>query len=500
MNQIGNSLCRDRIFAVSISYNTKNADKRFDLKRKTQVLYIGVAVLLAGLFNAMLLQKLLLKQEKRGQQNVESRLPTGDYLPDAENPLIRVVIKTDGFKQVTHSEVRLSAERGLDIVVKAMSDTKEQGDFTSANIKQQLAPGEILTLTPDHELFKHGSIRITPKFKDGDSQTETLFDASSTQISSDDNARITINSLTRGYGTPSYRGIMELYSTPEGIVIVNELPVEEYLCAVVPSEMPASYEAEALKCQAICARSYAYCQMLVYGYPEYYAHVDDSVSYQVYGNSKEQESTTSAVKETSGKKLWYQNQVVKTYYYSTSCGHSTSVEAWGTKLVDSNKYLKGVPICDEQGNAYERNLPWYKWEAIIAQETLENLIELNTGKEIGDLKSIAITKQGVGGIALEVTVVGTLKTITIDTENKIRAALGGSGYQITKQDGKVINSSKLLPSAFFTIEKNGKSYIIKGGGYGHGIGMSQNGANEIAKNGKTHEEILQIFYPGTQVQ
>ena len=95
---------------------------------------------------------------------------------------------------------------------------------------------------------------------------------------------------------------------------------------------------------------------------------------------------------------------------------------------------------------------------------------------------------------------GTAKTITIDTENKIRSALGGSGYQITKQDGTVIESTRLLPSAFFTVAKNGENYIIKGGGYGHGIGMSQNGANEMAKAGKTHVEILKFFYPGTQVK
>ncbi len=450
------------------------------MKRKIQVLYIGVAVLFAALFNVVLLQMLPFKQEKQEQQNIESRLPTGDYLPDSKNPLIRVVIKTNGFQGIAHAEVKLSAECGLDI----------KGS-QSEEITQEIAQGEVLTLTPDHPLFKEGSILVMPKANK---------EAGSIQITAGSSARITINSLNRGCGTPSYRGIIELFSTPEGIVIVNELPVEEYLYAVVPSEMPASYEMEALKCQAVCARSYAYCQMLTYGYPEYYAHVDDSVSYQVYGNSKEQETTTRAVKETSGKKLWYQNQVVKTYYYSTSAGHSTSVEAWGTTLSDSNSYLKGVPICDEQGIAYEEKLPWYRWEANVPQELLGNLIELNTGKEIGNLVNIEVTKQGVGGIALELKITGSSKTITIATENKIRKALGGSGYEITKQDGTVIKSSNLLPSAFFTIEKNGKSYIIKGRGYGHGIGMSQNGANEIAKSGKTYEQILQFFYPNTQVK
>ena len=446
------------------------------LKRRIQAIYIGIAVLVVALLIVILLHTLLIKRENEKQQNVESRLPTGDYLPDAEKPLIRVVIKTDGFKQTAHPEVKISAKHGLVINV-TRAETTTDGEITQTT--QELAAGETLTLTPNHELFQTGSLRITTK---------------------QDSDRIIINSLTRGYGIPSYRGILELFSTAEGIVIVNELPVEEYLYAVVPSEMPASYHAEALKCQAICARSYAYCQMQTFGYPEYYAHVDDSVSYQVYGNSKEQEATTQAVNETAGKRLTFQNQVVKTYYYSTSCGHSTSVEAWGTELSDSNNYLQGVAICGEDGSAYEADLPWYRWEAIISSQTLCNLIELNTGKEIGNLKKLEITKQGTGGIALQITVTGTAKTITIDTENKIRSALGGSGYQITKQDGTVIESTRLLPSAFFTVAKNGENYIIKGGGYGHGIGMSQNGANEMAKAGKTHVEILKFFYPGTQVK
>lgn len=419
----------------------------------------------------------MLVTPKRGgvQQNVESRLPTGNYLPDAKNPLIRVVIKTNGFKQIAHSEVCVSSEQGL--IIKT-GGTREDNK-KSNQISQKHAPNERFAITPEHELFQTGSIRIEPK-QAGDC--------------------ITIHSLTRGCGTPNYRGVLELFSTAEGIVIVNELPVEEYLYAVVPSEMPASYHAEALKCQAVCARSYAYCQMQAFGYPEYYAHVDDSVSYQVYGNSKVQESTTSAVNGTSGKKLWYQNQVVKTYYYSTSSGHSTSVEAWGTKLTVDNQYLQGVAICDVQGIAYEKELPWYRWEAAIPGETLCNIIELNTKQEIGKLKNIEITKKGVGDIVLQLTITGTTETITVETENKIRSVLGGSGYQITKQDGTVIQSTNLLPSAFFTVAKTGENYIIKGGGYGHGIGMSQNGSNEMAKAGMTYEQILQFFYPDAQVR
>ena len=97
---------------------------------------------------------------------------------------------------------------------------------------------------------------------------------------------------------PSYAGILDLYATSEGIVIINELPVESYLGKVVPSEMPASYQKEALKAQAVCARNYAERQMEDYAYPEYQAHVNDSTDYQVY-NSAQQDTSTEAVRETA---------------------------------------------------------------------------------------------------------------------------------------------------------------------------------------------------------
>lgn len=434
------------------------------MKKNIQLPYIGIALLLVILLDLFLINGMRQK-EVQTQTSIESKMPSGNYLPDSENPLIRVVIKNNGFKEITHNEVQVCAENGLIIAY-----GKDQ---------IEIMPGEVFSIAPGDLKFQNGNILIE------------------TKVETD---RIEIRTLSRGCGIPSYRGIMELFSTAEGIVIVNEIPLEEYLYAVVPSEMPASYESEALKCQAICARSYAYCQMFAFAYPEYSAHVDDSTSFQVYGNSREQESTRRALQETAGEKLYYKNQVIKTYYYSTSCGHSTSVEAWGTELTDENAYLQGGSLCDENGKAYEEELPWFRWKAVISKQTLENLIELNAGKEIGTLQDVSVTKVGVGGIALQIVAKGTKGSITVDTENKIRKVLGGSGYKIEKQDGTVIESTKLLPSAFFSIEKNGKNYIIKGGGYGHGIGMSQNGAQEMAKDGINYKEILQIFYPGTEVK
>ena len=108
---------------------------------------------------------------------------------------------------------------------------------------------------PDDSRFQSGNIRIQTK-----------------------EGEITVNSLKRGYGSPSYQGILELRTTAEGIAIINELPVENYLCRVVPSEMPSGYEIEALKAQAVCARSYAYRQMAEYGYAFQFNTTEDDLT------------------------------------------------------------------------------------------------------------------------------------------------------------------------------------------------------------------------------
>lgn len=432
-------------------------------KYRKYISYAGV--LLSVMVVAVLGTTILSAKKTTKQLELESKLPERTVPKKEEEKKIRVLIKTEGFKNETHIRVEVKSSSGL-IIQAGETKKKVKGKKTYA-------------ITPDYKLFKQGSVVIKPK-KKGD--------------------KITLVGLKRGYEEPSYRGTLELYKTAEGIAVVNEVSVEEYLYAVVPSEMPPSYEIEALKTQAVCARSYAYCQMQEYSYPEYKAHVDDSTTFQVYGNCKEAERTTKAVNDTKGELLYYGKEVVRTYYYSTSCGHSTSVEAWGTTRSKKNEYLKGADICDENGNDYEKDLPWYRWKASIPEQTLSDLIELNTGTEIGSLTNVQVTRQGTGGIALAMKATGTTGSVTVETENKIRSALGGSGYEIIRQDGTRVASTRLLPSAFITISKEDGEYVIKGGGFGHGIGMSQNGANEMAKDKKTYREILDLFYPGTKVK
>ena len=403
----------------------------------------------------------LWKEEPADKEKNQTKTEQGKKIQSGKN--IRVLIMTEGYQQIVHKEAVCRTEGTLLI--------------ESGGIREECDGSQGITISKDDPRFQNGSMRICAK----------------------DGSAVTIESIHRGYGVPSYDGCLEFYATSEGVVIINELPVEQYLCKVVPSEMPASYQKEALKAQAVCARNYAYRQMETYAYPEYQAHVNDSTDYQVYNNSAAQTVSSDAVAETAGEILTYKGSVVTTYYYSTSCGKTTTMKAWGTGDNEKNGYLKSVEVKDEDGD-YEKDLPWYRWEADIDMDTLSGMMRENLKKEIGTVQTLEVTEKGPGGVALGMKVTGDKGNVTVKTENKIRKALGGSGYEIRRQDGSCVKSAALLPSAFITIEKSGNVFKIKGGGYGHGIGMSQNGANKMAEKGKNYQEILQMFYPGTTIE
>lgn len=445
-------------------------DKNTNMRRQNRyILYIisFMAVLSLVLAGMRLVHPERIGNGRSGEQT-ESKLKgqsgeTDQNTGMVENQNIRVALMTSGYGSVLHSSVSLAADSGL----RLKYDGREE-DWT----------GGVLTLLADDVRLKNGHLSAEPLNPDEE---------------------IRVESIERGRGIPSYQGKIEVWSGEEGMTVINELPMESYLCRVVPSEMPASYEMEALKAQAVCARSYAVRQMQDYAYPEYQAHVNDSVEYQVYNNSYPADTATQAVKDTTGQVVWYQGNVASTYYFSTSCGETTDMTAWGGEVNESNAYLQSISVCGDVGD-YEKDLPWYQWTAEISSERMAALLSNYAGKDLGTLESVEVTRRGDGDVAAELTAVGTGGSITVETENKIRTALGGSGYSIVRNDGQTVDSQRLLPSAFISIEKKANSYVIRGGGYGHGIGMSQNGANEMAKNGKNYMEILKLFYQNVEIR
>ena len=424
---------------------------------------------------------------------------------NAEN--IRVLIMTNGFDSIYHEKVTLVSENGMTI--------------TSGDNIYEIPAYENVSFDVNNEWLKNGRVYIN-----------------STGI----NGKISISSINRGQGIPAYRGTLELNIYDGKIVIINELPVEKYLLSVVPSEMPFTYNIEALKAQAICARSYAYKQILGNGYSKYGAHVDDSTNYQVYNNANEQESTTQAVEETYGKVITYGDEVITAYFFSTSCGSTTDSSVWGSVV----PYTEGRILNNDENtmdlsknetfdafirvsyDTFDSEYPWYRWNISLSLEEITSIVNSHIGEicslsqgnvfvlnengdyvneyvsDIGSVKKIEAVERGAGGVLNTVIIYGSEKTIKVTKELNIRKLFNVSECTIKRLNGSDVDGFPLLPSAYVIfdpiITDNLLSgYNIIGGGYGHGVGLSQNGANYLGKNGCSVEEIIKFFYKDVEI-
>lgn len=303
-------------------------------------------------------------------------------------------------------------------------------------------------------------------------------------------------------------------------VVINEVTLEEYLYGVVPSEMPSGYPMEALKAQAICARTYAVIHMMNPAYPIYNAHVNDTTAFQVYHNIEEQNRTNRAVDETKGKLLFSEDgeELIEVFYYSTSCGQSCEAST----NAEFYEYISKVYTSD-----VEVQEGWYRWsydvEQIDEQQILRRLqtryqsnpskILTMTGRdcyeslrinEMDVIKELFVAKRGEGGVAEELIIATEKNIYKVIGEYNIRYVLNDPQVKVSKQDGTCVSMPTLLPSAFIALEsiKNKEvvtGYKVIGGGYGHGVGMSQNGAKGLAQLGYSAEQILEYFFPDSIV-
>lgn len=302
---------------------------------------------------------------------------------------------------------------------------------------------------------------------------------------------ITVTSIQRNYGNPTYKGILKIKKAEnqEALYLINELPLETYLEGVVPSEMPSSYHQEALKAQAVCARTYAWKQMEDSCLEKYGADVDDSVNFQVYQNQAQAETTDDAVACTKGQVMTHNGELIQAYYFSTSAGTTSTDQIWGAD--SAAPYLKSVAC------RFDQDQPWGSWKVDIPWEKLADSTALyNKGK----LQGLLVTKKSESGAVTGLTVNTDLGSFLVEGEYDVRSFLTPAGCQIIQHDGSTTAGGNLLPSAYFTMEqKAGSAVYIRGKGYGHGVGMSQSGADQMAAEGYTWREILEYFFNEIQI-
>ena len=304
-----------------------------------------------------------------------------------------------------------------------------------------------------------------------------------------------------------YEGDFILRKEKSEIVLINELSIEDYVRYVLPSEMPTTFSYEALKAQAVCARTFAYGQIHSDTYAKYGANLDDSTAFQVYHATKSYAITDQAVEDTEGMVLTYEGRLVDCYYYSTSPGYSENLEVWDaespdylvaenhTKVKKSNLSRKKNfhKFITNEIASYDADSPYYRWTATLSSK-------LGMDPELGKLKNMEVMERSESGYVLSLKVVFEDGERIYEKENDIRFALGKYLLEVELADNTVQNDCRSIPSACFEIksQKDG-TIILSGGGFGHGIGMSQYGADAMAREGKNWKEILAYYYKGTEL-
>ncbi|WP_096156381.1 MULTISPECIES: stage II sporulation protein D [Bacillus] len=258
---------------------------------------------------------------------------------------------------------------------------------------------------------------------------------------------------------------------------IVEIPIEEYVVGVVSAEMGPQFELEALKAQALAARTYVVKQMLAgksISAPEG-AHVTDTVLDQVY-KSREQlragwgaefapriAKVAEAVEATAGKVITFNNEPIDASFFSTSNGFTeNSEEYWQNEY----PYLRSVES------------PWDEVSPAFTDKKVVTLAEFQ--HELG------VTLPADGSVG---------KIVSRTTGDRV----GEVEINGKKLKGREVREKLELRSSDFTWERSGNEIIITTKGYGHGVGMSQYGANGMAKLGSTHEQILTHYYQGVQI-
>ncbi|WP_432199324.1 SpoIID/LytB domain-containing protein [Anoxybacillus gonensis] len=352
------------------------------------------------------------------------------------------------------------------------------------------------------------------------------------EVTRNDQHDVTIGSIQQANGTSApvkYRGSFEITPGQTAPNLFNTLDMEDYLKGVVPGEMPSSWHKEALKAQAVAARSYAYAQLKKSSF------LQMTVASQVYGGkSKEQATSTAAVNETAGVYATYQNEPIAAYFHSSSGGNTENSE---------NVWSGAVPYIRSVSDPYDRHAsnPHYGWNGKVATNVVSSKFKL-TNEQVVSLR--VTQKTSAGSVQqMEATVYNpdtgqkrtvqarpsfvsspdafrsffgvSLKSIAFDVKGnanvKVKLADGSEqtvdhivGYTLQTNSGQTIisngNASIRTENETIYYPTAPTEFTFTGNGWGHRLGMSQWGARSMAEKGFTYDQILKYYYKGIEVK
>lgn len=256
-----------------------------------------------------------------------------------------------------------------------------------------------------------------------------------------------------------------------GLWIVNAVALEEYVKGVVPAEMSASWHPEALKAQAVLARTYVLYQRMMNPTREY--DVVAGIQDQVYrGRQGVDHRVEGAVEATRGQILTYQRAPILAAFSSTAAGPTEdALVVWSKDL----PYLKGVDC------PFDANSPYYRWRVMVTLDDFEQKLR-QQGYVVGSIATMTpLAHSRAGRVA------------------KVRILHAGGELVLRGEDIRRVVGYREIPSTQFEIEFAGAGVILSGRGAGHAVGLCQYGAKELADLGYPYPTILRYYFPGTEL-
>lgn len=283
-----------------------------------------------------------------------------------------------------------------------------------------------------------------------------------------------------------YQGTIRVIKAKDGsYTAVNILDIEDYLLNVIGREISPTSPLEALKAQAIAARSHALYQASISENQPYDLIANISQAY--FGREKLRKNVVVAIEATRGQVLYYEGKPFPSFFHNSCGGHTeTAGSVWQSLIITK----KGAPV-KFPGAA---TCPWCakapetRWKFEISTATLQRVFH-KSGYKVGASPRISIAQKASGGHAITVSIQSEAGNLQLSAE-KLRSMLGYSSLKSTLFD---------VTREVLSGGKPGDSFVFSGGGYGHGVGLCQYGAQEMAESGSSCNAILTHYFPNCRV-
>lgn len=440
-----------------------------------------------------------------------------EAVPIEQGKVIRAGISDKNFSNYYFKETAVSA-----------TDNFRLSDKATNTVIADFGAGEIVKIIIENNLFV---IKLDT--------TEIAKGLKGPIVVESDNGFVSSAKLMRAGKPAYYRGVFEITKVPNKdnqFNLINVVDVESYLRGVVPNEMPVRFGVEALKAQAVLARNY-----VLKPREKNYHNFDvcDSVACQVYyGANTEKELSDKAIRETQNIVAMYNDELILALYSSTAGGYTESYEnAFSTDMANgvrifpgaAKPFLKGVPdnkdtpVLNSESAArkfytstpetFDNASPYFRWTKEWEQKELQDVLKktlkaqsssgfvkpiLENPDDFGVLKDIKVIKRGVSGKAMSVNIITDKNIFNVQKELQIRRVFQKNNISLPSAN-VIFDFETIKPDKSDKKALPVTKIVARGGGFGHGVGMSQWGAGSMNEMGYSYGDIIQHYYKNTSI-